>query len=296
MLEFMDPSGVTGVVEHVVTTDADIRSEEADGLVRDLAMDLAGTLRLPGHRAALPEVGNLSTPPSRTFQAEELEKLFDATNADGLWLEIHNTYLMTAYFLALARSYRDVEPRGRVVEEWHHCHFQKISAFNLAVFYLSKIQDLVVRLLHESFGGDLIACDARNPEWERGLSLRGARDGLRRLRDERRLEDQEHDMILRAIDAPARATTAEVFLNYRRRLAHRITPSVDHPELSPALQDREGARSYDEHGRVTSVMWRIGAGPNKPEYSFEEIYDATTEVLRAVARMLVTLKGMPRFA
>jgi hypothetical protein len=37
-----------------------------------------------------------------------------------------------------------------------YCHWRKMDALNLAVFFLVKIQDLVVRLLFESIGEAII--------------------------------------------------------------------------------------------------------------------------------------------
>lgn len=125
--------------------------------------------------------------------------------------------------------------------------------------------------------------------------MRGARSGLQRLRAEGTLDAQEYQAILTAIDGPAQGWAEEVVMNYRRCLAHRITPSVDHPELRRAFQNRLGVQSYDEHGQVTSISWPIGAIPDKPDYSFEELYTAITECLREQARMLTALKALPRF-
>jgi hypothetical protein len=294
-LEFADPSGATSQVERIVNADAAIASDRADELLEHLANDLDATLRVPGYRAALPTVGDLHSYTARPHPIFAVQELATELNTGAVWLEIHNTYLKTTHFLAVAKSYRDVEPRDCAIRKWYYCHLRKTTALNITVFYLSKIQDLVVRLLHESFGGELISIDPNNPEWERGLSMKGARSGLGRLRAEGTLDAQEYQAILTAIDGPAQGWAEEVVMNYRRCLAHRITPSVDHPELRPALQDRLGVKSYDEHDQVASISWPIGAIPGTPDYSFDELYTAITEYLREQARMLTALKALPRF-
>ena len=258
-LGFTDSSGVMSHVERIVNADVRIASERAGELLEHLANDLDATLRVPGYRADLPAVGDLYSYTARSHPIFAVQELANEINTGAIWREIHATYLKTTHFLALAKSYRDVEPRDCAVRKWYYCHFRKTTALNMAVFYLCKIQDLVVRLLHESFGGELISIDPNNPEWERDLSMRrrggGALSGLERLRDEGTLDAQEYQAILTAIGGPAQGRAEAVVMNYRNCLAHRVTPSVDHPELRPALQDRLGVQSYDEHGEVSSSKY-----------------------------------------
>lgn len=163
-LEFTDPSGVTSQVERIVNADAAIASDRADELLEHLANDLDATLRVPGYRAALPAVGDLYSYTARLHPIFAVQELATELNTGAVWLEIHTTYLKTTHFLALAKSYRDVEPRDCAARKWYYCHLRKTTALNITVFYLTKIQDLVVRLLHESFGGELISIDPNNPE------------------------------------------------------------------------------------------------------------------------------------
>ena len=294
-LEFTDPSGVTSQVERIVNADAAMASGRADELLEHLANDLDATLSVPGYRAALPAVGDLCAYTARPHPIFAGQEIATEVNTGAAWLEIYSTYLKVTHFLAQAKSYRDVEPRDCAVQKWYYCHLRKTTALNITVFYLTKIQYLVVRLLHESFGGELIRVHPDDVEWERGLLMTEARSGLKRLLAEGALDAEEYQAILTAIGGPARGRAEQVVMNYRNCLAHRITPSVDHPELRRAFQNRLGVQSYDEHGQVTSISWPIGAMPGKPDYSFEEIYTAITEYLREQARMLTALKALPRF-
>jgi hypothetical protein len=90
----------------------------------------------------------------------------------------------------------------------------KMNLLSTAVWALIKVEDLVLRLLHESIGGDLV--DATLPDWER-----------RELRREKVLKgaagvlsDDELKAIREALTIPNRAPKRVVAKTYRNRLTH----------------------------------------------------------------------------
>ena len=51
------------------------------------------------------------------------------------------------------------------INDLYFIHDRKMNLLNTAVWALIKLEDLVLRLLHESIGGDLV--NAALPDWER---------------------------------------------------------------------------------------------------------------------------------
>jgi hypothetical protein len=101
------------------------------------------------------------------------------------------------------------------------------------VFQLVKIQDLVVRLLHENFEGKLVAVNYDADGWERDLSMEEAKNGLKALFDNLALSEADYRSILTALAEPAKSQHRKVVIDY--------SPVTSFPfdcAVSPAEADR----------------------------------------------------------
>jgi hypothetical protein len=268
---------------------ADTPTEPAPRAEKSLADELADHLRteltIPSHLAQLPRADKLANPSKRTIRPTSPTDIHDALNTEGLWLEIQNTLYATQNSIAEAKAYKDIEPSGVPIEQWYPAHAKKLSALNAGVLHLAKIQDLVVRLLFESFGGSqFIVVDLSDDDWEKALTMKSARRSLDRLRDTGSLDAHEHAQITAALDQPSRCPQQKRVIEYRNCVVHRIRPSIDHPELSPVLQDRLGRPVYDQQGKQTGICYPILA-TSKADFQFDELYQAITSYLGYVVRM-----------
>lgn len=295
-LNFERPDGSVQGYEYSVSTQTEPAPRGEKSLADELGDHLRAEINMPTHLAKLPRADDLAKPSQRSVYPTAPTDIHDVLNANGLWLEIQNTLYATQNALAEAKAYKDLEPVGVEIEQWYPTHAKKVLALNAGVLHLAKIQDLVVRLLFESLGGaKFIAVDLSDDDWERALTMKNARQGLKRLHDAGALDAQEYADILDALDEPSRYPKQKLVIQYRNCVVHRIRPSIDHSELSPLLQDRVGQPVYDTQGKQTGVSYAILAA-SKADFQFDELYEAITSYLDFVVRMLCRLKALPRFA
>ena len=71
---------------------------------------------------------------------------------------------------------------------------------------------------------------------------------------------------------------------------------MDHPELSPLIQDRQGRKILDESGRLQGTQWVVKARGTSAEFEFDELYAAMTDYLAHVKNMFEKLKALPQFS
>ena len=113
-----------------------------------LAFDVEATMRVESIWRTLPtpstDLTRLSLAPRTVTNATDM---VNPMNADGVWFEIYNSPVKATEDIAIAKAYKLTEPTSVGMQELFHCHSRKMTHFNLAVFYLAKIQDLVVRLM-----------------------------------------------------------------------------------------------------------------------------------------------------
>ena len=177
------------------------------------------------------------------------------------WLEISNTFADLRFLLPQAKAYKDLEPPNSNPVTDPLCtylHYQKMYMLNLAVFQLVKLQDLIVRLLQESFSGELIPVDYNDDEWERKLTMREAKKGLNALLQQGKIAGQEHQLILDALAIPSKSPHRETVISYRNRMTHGIRPSVDYAELFTEFESRAGTPVIDPStGKQTGVKYAI---------------------------------------
>lgn len=226
--------------EDSVHHEGDSSAKGKEALAREIFAELRKAVNLADYNKSLPETDDLMAAASRGSRTDAMTFL-DIMNVPALWLEIHNTFLGLRYLLGQARAYKELEPAGTTPISDSLCaylHFEKMHNLNLAMFQIVKIQDLVVRLLHEGFSGRLIDVDYDEEGWERDLRLVDAKKGLKKLLDSGELSQTEHDEIMDALNVPAKSSKRGTVVKYRNRLAHGILASVDYPEMFTHVQDR----------------------------------------------------------
>lgn len=166
--------------------------------------------------------------------ADEFAAFDDIYNSQELWRELCNLVLSVEHDLADAKGYKDLEPAispksgdDEAVESLYHLHRRKMEHFNRAVYKLIKVQDLVNRLLHEALGGNLVATDL--PTWEKNtLTRKNIAKELDRKAANKQLEEGVRNAIVDALALPTLVPHHNITNEYRNRLTHHITPSVDY--------------------------------------------------------------------
>jgi hypothetical protein len=298
-LEFLSSSAGSQSFADSISHDRDSSDEGRENLAREMFAELRKAVSFAQHGQGLPDVGDLLHSPTSTNRRSDPMAFIDLFNVPGLWLEISNTFREIRHVLAQAKAYKELEPPNTTPLSDSLCaylHFEKMYSLNLAVFQLTKIQDLVVRLLHESFSGRLISVDYDDEGWEASLRMKDAKEGLETLLRNGELSDSDYRAILDALALPLRSPHRDTVLRYRNRLAHRIRPSVDYPQLYTELQDRAGEAIKDASGKERGRVYSIGAGRSKPEFLFSDLYAALVEYMGHVAKMLNALKHIPRLS
>ena len=276
--------------------DSSIKGKEA--LAREIFAELRKAVNLADYNKSLPETDDLMVAGTSGPRTGAMAFL-DMMNVPALWLEIHNTFLGLRYLLGQARAYKDLEPAGTTPISDSLCaylHFEKMRNLNLAMFQIVKIQDLVVRLLHEAFSGRLIDVDYDEEGWERDLRLMDAKKGLKKLLDSGELRQTEHDEIMDALNVPAKSSKRSTVVKYRNRLAHGILASVDYPEIFTHVQDRAGEVMRDASGKEKGRRYSITVGRSKPEFTSPELYAALVDYMSHIAEMLNALRRIARLS
>ena len=279
---------------HDTEVEGETGEKGQDAFASELFEYVRAELTWPSHMQFLAIAEGLAESAPQEAQMALPPAMFDDMNREELWREIRNTLYEIRHSLAQAKAYRDIEPTGEV-EQWFSAHSRKVSHLNIAALYLAKIQDLVVRLLFESLGaGTFIAVKPSNEDWEKALTMSKAREGLVRLLAEGSLDQLEFQAIKDALDEPAKSKNQDLVVRYRNRVAHSVRPSVDHWELSPVIQNREGKPILDKDGKATGTSWAVAAYPTKADFEFSVLYEPMTDYLVHLNRMLQRLKAVPR--
>lgn len=300
-LEFVTGSDVRSFNESV-TDERESTDEHKQNLARELFAELQKAVSFQDLKSPLPDLGDslLESPPTAPVIPAGPMAFIDLLNRPAIWLEISNTFVDLRFLLPQAKAYKDLEPKDSNPVSDPLCaylHYQKMYMLNLAVFQLVKIQDLVVRLLQESFSGELISVDYNDDEWEKKLTLKEAKKGLNAPLQKGKLTSQEHQLIMDALDLPSKSPYREAVIRYRNRLTHRIRASVDYPELFTEVEDRAGQPVVDPAtGKETGKVYPLRGGKSKPEFLFADLYTALSDYMGYVAAMLKALKAIPRLA
>jgi hypothetical protein len=256
---------------------------------------------------ALPSVVKFIRPVKQTFRLDEIGSGShdDRINTREMWWEIGKTLLRIEHLLAQARSYHDQEQSHIASKDSEadnlsaNFHLDKMVVFDLAAIFLGKVIDLAARLVFERLGASLVRPDRTNPDWERGITWRSIRNGLLDRSgnpDVASLTDDEYSILLGIFDDFLKTDHGTRLWGYRLRLAHRITPSVDRPELYTHLQSRERTPILDTEGGLNGWTRSFGGLPTVAEYSFTDLYEDAVQTLHHYIGMLERLEALPRFS
>ena len=229
--------------------------------------------------------------PHREF---EIQNFISLQNLRAMWRELARTVLHAESNLALALSYKALEPDAEpdietetlAYERLYHIHNRKMELLNEAVNSLITVQELVNRLLHEGLDGGLV--DTARNDWERvELTRTKVLAQLDNAAKAGTITRAELTAIKDALKLPRETPRNELVRTYRNRLAHHNRPSVDYPRLFSALESRAGETITRPDGTVV-VMWRMRAFP-PAEYRFHDLHGAFSEQLDATVEMLQRL-------
>ncbi len=147
------------------------------------------------------------------------------------------------------------------------------------MFELSRIEDLIVRIVYEYFGKNFIALDPDKPDWEQQLTWDKMKDALNKRG---KPQQQTHPELTRMPEPDYqklmgwirkyRSPEILALTNYRDRRTHRVTPTVDHPELGVSVQSLDGLPP----GEPTVVLMRR----TKAEFDLMSLYTLSTKVYK----------------
>lgn len=300
-LEFVPGTGGTPrSFTYSISHDGEASDNGRENLAREMFAELRKAISYSDHWRSLPDVGDLLQSPASAAVRNDPMAFIDVFNVPAVWLEISNTFTDLRHVLAQAKAFKDLEPpntKPTTDSLCAHLHFEKMYRLNLGVFQLVKIQDLIARLLHESFSGKLITIDDYDDEdWEEKLTLKSAKKGLKAFADNGDLSDRDYQAILAALDLPSKSPHQDTVIRYRNRLTHRIRPSVDYAELFADLQDRAGEVIKDGSGKEKGRVYSVGGRRSQPDFLFADLYRALSDYMRYVGEMLKSLKAIPRLS
>jgi hypothetical protein len=295
-IEFLSDTGRSEAFVDSVQHERESSDDGKQNLAREMFAELQAHVNLANCHNALPKVENLLE--QSGYRRTDPKGFIDIVNIPNMWLEISNTFLELRYVLAQAAAYKELEPPNTSPTSDALCaylHFEKMYKLNLAVIDLMKIQDLVVRLLHECFSGKLIVVDHDDEDWEKKLTLFEAKKGLRKLAENGEIDRKEYDAILEALEHMTKSPHQKTVVNYRNALAHRVRAAVDYPELYTAMQSRAGKVIKNAAGKETGRMYSFGGG-RPVDFLFSDLYEAISDYMKHVVEMLRKLKEIPRLS
>jgi hypothetical protein len=288
------------LAERTVTIEQQPSERGEENLAAEMTVEFEKALIWGEYLTEIPDLTvDLTDSPSRTI---DFTDWWNVGNTAALWLEISNTLADVRFLLSQARAYKQLEASPSPSEApartsvRYYAHFEKMYHLNLAVFGLVKVQDLVVRLLFENFGGTLVDVDQSSESWEKKLTFERTKQGLQKQFNTGELERSELEQAMIALNEPSKSPHRANLLEYRHRVAHRIRPSVDYAELFTELEDRIGKPLLDSSGNVKGRVHSIKARPSEPQYSFNDLYSGMLDLLKHVIHMLTLLKAIPRLA
>jgi hypothetical protein len=215
-------------------------------------------------------------------------------NINELWLEVQNLLLGARVNLATARMLKELEDQYSSqsilgVNAIFDLHLEKMERFHLGVYELSRIEDLIVRIVYEFFGTGFIDLDPNAPDWEKRLTWDRMKESLNKRGKSQlqphpcveALPDPEYQLLMELVRS-YRSPEVLDLVNYRDRRTHRVAPTVDHPELGVNVQPAGGAFS----GRLAPLSSFRGGTRGKPEFDFISLYALSAKVYEQLVAIL----------
>jgi hypothetical protein len=229
---------------------------------------------------------------SITYSGNDPGRIAHLKNVNELWFEIENLLSGARLNLATARILKDLEegysrPTDFDVNARFDLHLEKMERFHLGVYELARVEDLIVRLLYEYFGKGFIETDVSKPGWEKRLTWDAMKDALNKRSQPDNahpavvaMDDRHYDRLMKLVRGYRSAEVTRL-MQYRNARTHRVTPSVDHPELSvdmlPPLQARATAAQS------------LFVSPNGPAHKFLDLYSDAKHMYTQLVALLADL-------
>ena len=228
----------------------------------------------------------------------------DVMNTAELWDLVFNQILAVRIWLARAKAFSEIwqtinpsDERLRAV-----AHYEKMDQFYLAVYGISKLRDLCVRIISEALGNEIFKVDYDKEDWEEGINLRKLHEALAKREEHealRSMRDEDFDELRKVAAHLSRKYngTTRAFLGYRNKLTHGNPPSVDDTRYFQHLENRkwEPIPSADD-GKPKGWIKSHGAGLGPPEWTSETLYDCLVQALQHYVVTLRILKNIPGFS
>jgi hypothetical protein len=238
-----------------------------------------------------PDVHPLSMVSSTLNLTNPIEAIH-LNNVNEIWLEVENLMLGARLNFSTARILKQLEDEqlGRTDLELNvrlDLHLEKMERFHLATYEMARIEDLVVRLIYEYFGDHFIEVDTSQDDWEKKLTWDRMKDALnRRGKREKNphpkleaMSNEEYERLMNIIRS-YRSPAVLGLTRYRDRRTHRISPSVDHPEL---------AVDVFSAGKASGGPMLLFGQRSEPEYQFLDLYREAKTVYSQLLVMLLKL-------
>lgn len=297
-------SGIERTFEKVVEIPDETSVAGEDNLRDYLWAEVEKELEWGRYLEGLPDIEDLPQPTRQSFKLDDMVSgaYHDRTNVQWTWFEIKKVLREVRLLLAQSRAYKALEPEHKAnLEEnnlLYNLHLNKIEKFDLAVFLLTKVEDLVFRLIFEGTGASLISVDMSDPEWERALTWSKINAALKKNSGNSgnaHLNTEEQAALIWIVGAFRQPDYVSRFIAYRNQVTHRIRPSVDYVELYTYLQNRMAKPLFDAEGREKGRSWGIGVRPTKAEYDFDALYELAVRTMEHYVALLRRLSAIHRF-
>jgi hypothetical protein len=218
-------------------------------------------------------------------------RVMHLNNVNELWFEIENLMRSARLNFASSRMLKQLEDEqvgntDLAINARFDLHLDKMEKFHQAVFEMIRVEDLIVRLVFEFFGDQFIRVDTSKPDWEKKLTWDRMKVELNKRGKPHKnphpaleaMGETEYQTLMHLVRS-YRCSEVLALTKYRDIRTHRVSPSVDHPELAVTLKSETGVG--------------VGASAQKlqcqPEYRFLDLYEQATKVYRHLAKVLLRL-------
>jgi len=243
------------------------------------------------HLADFPDVSPLSMVSSTLDLTNPIEAIH-LNNVNELWLEVHNLMLGARLNFATARMLKQLEdeypgPTDFDLNVRLDLHLEKMERFHLATYEMARIEDLIVRLIYEYFGDQFIEVDPSQDDWEKKLTWDRMKEALnKRGKPEKNphpkleaMNDEIYGKLMEVIRSYRSPAVLEL-TRYRDKRTHRVSPSVDHPELAVDV--------FSAGASCGGPMLLFGQR-TEPEYQFLDLYRQAKAVYSQLLAVLLKL-------
>jgi hypothetical protein len=241
----------------------------------------------------------------RTFTGHDMftGRYEDVMNTVELWRLGFNLILAVRAWLARAKAFSEVwQSMGSSDERLRAVvHDEKMDRFNLAVYGISKLRDLCVRIISESLGNAIFKVDYYKEDWEENINVGKLHEALGKREEHEKLRTMRDEDFNELKNVTARLTrkhdeTTKVFLGYRNKLTHGNPASVDDSKYYHQLEDRKWEPiPAVEAGKPTGRTKGVGVGLGRPEWTSESLHSCLVQALDHYIVTLRMLKAIPGF-